>query len=111
MQPLTRGPEDDETKTMTVARPQHVCMPLSKRRQHHLVRSTCADAFGVRSSPLGADKLGKSRNMSVDMLFTPVLLVLMQPNICSVRAQSVRDFVTEISGGAMPAPVRCGSEL
>ena len=24
MQPLTRGPEDDETKTMTVARPQHV---------------------------------------------------------------------------------------
>ena len=25
MQPLTRGPEDDETKTMTVARPHHVC--------------------------------------------------------------------------------------
>ena len=44
MQPLTRGPEDDETKTMTVARPQHVCVPLSGRRQHRPARSTCADA-------------------------------------------------------------------
>ena len=96
---------------MTVARPQYVCMPLSKRRQHHLVRSTCADAFGVRSSPLGADMVGKSRNMSADMLYTPGLLGLMPPTICCVRAQSVRDLLTEISGGATPAPVRCGSEL
>ena len=69
MQPLTRGPEDGETKTMTVARPHHVCVPLSGQRQHHPARSTCADAFGVRSSPLGADMVGKSRNMSADMLF------------------------------------------
>ena len=111
MQPLTLGPEDGETNTTTVARPQHVCVPLSGRRQHHPARSTCADASGVRSSPLGADMVGKSRNMSADMLFMPVLLALMPPTICCVRSQSVRDLVTEISGGATPAPVRCGSEL
>ena len=97
VQPLTRGPEDDETKTMTVARPQHVCMPLSERRQHHPARSTCADAPSLRSSPLGANMVGKSRNMSSDMLFMPGLLALMPPTICCVRSQSVRDLVTEIS--------------
>ena len=106
MQPLTRGPEDGETKTMTVARPHHVCVPLSGQRQHHPARSTCADAFGVRSSPLGANMVGKSRNMSADMLFMPGLLALMPPTICCVRSQSVRDLVTEISGGATPH--RCG---
>jgi hypothetical protein len=111
MQPLTRGPEDDETKTMTVARPQHVCMPLSGRRQHRPARSTCAAASILRSSPLGADMVGKSRNSFADMLFTPGLLALMPPTICCVRSQSVRDLVTEISCGATPAPVRCGSEL
>ena len=111
VQPLTRGPEADETKTMTVARPHHACVPLSKRRQHRPARSTCADVPSVRSSPLGADMVGKSRNMSADMLFTPGLLALMPPTICCVRSQSVRDLVTEISGGATPAPVRCGSEL
>ena len=65
----------------------------------------------MRSSPLGADMVGKSRNMSADMPFTPGLLALMPPTLCCVSAQSVRDFVTEISGGATPAPVRCGSEL
>ena len=30
MQPLTRSPEADETKTMTVAWPHHACVPLSK---------------------------------------------------------------------------------
>ena len=79
---------------LTVARPQHVCMPLSERRQQHPARSTCADAFGVRSSPLG------------DMLFMPGLLGLMPPTICCVRSQSVRDFVTEIPGGATLH--RCG---
>ena len=29
MQPLTRGPEADETKTMTVALPCHACVLLS----------------------------------------------------------------------------------
>ena len=106
MQPLTRGPEDGETKTMTVAWPHHVCVPLSEWRQHRPARSTCADAFGVRSSPLGADMVGKSRNMSADMLFMPVLLALMPPTICCVRSQSVRDLVTEIS--AVPRRHRCG---
>ena len=50
--------------------------------------------------------VGKSRNMSADMLFTPVLLALMPPTICCVRSQSVRDLVTEISGGATLH--RCG---
>ena len=98
-------------KAMTVERLQHVYMPLSGRRQHHPARSTCADASVLRCLPLGADMVGKSRNISADMLFTPVLLALTPPTICCVRAQSVRDFVTEISGGATPAPVRCGSEL
>ena len=38
--------------------------------------------------------------MSADMLFMPGLLALMPPTICCVRSQSVRDLVTEISGGA-----------
>ena len=106
MQPLTRGSEDDETKTMTVARPQHVCVPLSEWRQHHPARSTCADASVQRSSPLSADMVGKSRNMSADMLIMPGLLAVMPPTICCVRSQSVRDLVTEIS--AVPRRHRCG---
>ena len=102
MQPLTRGPEADGTKTMTVAWPHHACVPLSKRPQHHLARSTCADALGVRSSPLGADTVCKSRNSFADALFTQGLMALMQPIICCVRAQSAREFVTEFSGGATP---------
>ena len=86
------------------------CAPL-KRRRHSPARSTCAAAPSLRSLPLGADMVSKSRNMPADMLFTPGLLALMAPTICCVRSQSVRDFVTEISGGATPAPVRCGSEL
>ena len=101
-QPLTRGPEADETKTMTVAWPHHACVPLSERRQHRPVRSTCAAAPNVRSSPLGADMVCKSRNSFADALFTQGLMALMQPTIWCVRAQSVRDFVTEFSGGATP---------
>ena len=36
---------------------------------------------------------------------------MMPPTICCVRSQSVRDLLTEISGGATPAPVRCGSDV
>ena len=50
--------------------------------------------------------VGKSRNMSADMLFMPGLLALMPPTICCVRSQSVRDLVTEIS--AVPRRHRCG---
>ena len=60
----------------------------------------------MRSSPLGADMVSKSRNMSADTLFMPGLLALMPPTICCVGSQSVRDLVTEISGGATPH--RCG---
>ena len=102
MQPLTRGPEADDTKTITVAWPHHACVPLSKRRQHHPARSTCAAAPNVRSSPLGADTVCKSRNSFADALFTHGLMALMQTTICCARAQSAREFVTEFSGGATP---------
>ena len=87
---------------MTAARPHHACMPLSKRRQHHLARSTCAAAPNVRSSPLGANMVCKSGNSFAAALFTPGLMALVQPIICCVRAQSTREFVTEFSGGATP---------
>ena len=102
MQPLTRGPEADGTKTMTAARPHHACVRPSKRRQHRPVRSTCAAAPNVRSSPLGADTVCKSRNSFADALFTQGLMALVPPTICCVRAQSAREFVTEFSGGATP---------
>ena len=40
----------------------------------------------MRSSPLGADMVGKSRNMSADMLFMPGLLALMSADhlLCEV---------------------------
>ena len=81
VQPLTRGPEADETKTMTVAWPHHACVPLSKRRQHRAARSTCADALSGRSSPLGANTVCKSRNNFADALFTQGLMALMSPTI------------------------------
>ena len=102
MQPLTRGPEADETKTMTVTLPHHARVSLSKQRQHRSARSTCAAAPNVRSSPLGADTVCKSGNSFADALFTQGLMALMQPIICCVRAQSAREFVTEFSGGATP---------
>ena len=101
MQPRTRGPEADETKTMTVAWPHHACVPLSNRRQHHPARSTCADVSNVRCSPLGTNTVCKSGNSFADALFTQGLMALMQPIIC-VRAQSAREFVAEFSGGATP---------
>ena len=60
---LTRGPEADETKTMTVAWPHHACVPLSKRRQHHL--AAAFDLCGciqraLLTSPLEADTVCKS---------------------------------------------------
>ena len=60
----------------------------------------------VRSSQLGANTVCKSRNSFADALFRQGLMALMPPTICCVRAQSVRDFVTEISGGATAH--RCG---
>jgi hypothetical protein len=99
---------------MTVTLPHHARVSLSKRRQHHLARSTCADAPNVRSSPLGADTVCKSRNSFSDALFAQGLMASMQPIICCVRAQSAREFVTETpSSQAVPRRTEavCGSEL
>ena len=79
MQPLTRGPEADETKTMAVALPQHACVLLSGARQHRAARSSCAAASSVRSAPLNADTLKKSEDSSADALFTQELMASMQP--------------------------------
>ena len=60
---------------MTVAWPQHACVPLSERRQHRAARSTCAAAFSARSL-LDADMVCNSRNSFVDALFTQGLMAL-----------------------------------
>ena len=86
------------------------CAPLKRRRLGGIAqrarRVRLPRVYAPRSSPLGADTVGKSRNMSADMLFTPGLLALMPPTICCVRSQSARDLVTEIS--AVPRRHRCG---
>ena len=97
MQPLTRGPEADETKTMAVTLPHHVRVSLSGARQHRAARSSCADAPVVRSAPLNADTLKKSEDSTSDALFTPELMASMQPTISWARALSARDFVTASS--------------
>ena len=88
------------------------CAPL-KRRRHSPARSRpvrLPRVYAPRQSSLGANMVGQvQEHVCRDMLFMPELLGLMPPTICCVRSQSARDFVTEISGGATPAPVRCGS--
>ena len=110
MQPLTRGPEADETKTMTVARPHHACVPLSRRRQHHLARSTCADVSSVRSSPLGANTVCKSRNSFADALFTHGLMALIQHYLLREGAVCTR-VCDRVLRRCHAAPKRCSSEL
>ena len=94
MQPLTRGPEASDTAA-SAAHPPHtrLCAPL-KRRRHSAARSTCAAASNVRSSPLGADMVCKSRNSFADALFTQGLVALMQPIICCVKAQSACEIAS-----------------
>jgi len=72
MQPLTLSPKASDAAASAAHAPHTRlrCAPL-KRRRHSPARSTCADASGVRSSPVGANMVGKSRNMSADMLFMP----------------------------------------
>jgi hypothetical protein len=68
----------------------------------------------VRSSPLEGDTVCKARSSIADVLFKQGLVALMQPIICCVRTQSVREFVTEFSHThrrCHAAPKRCGSEL
>ena len=92
--------------------------PSARHRGHepiirgaHSCLLACTEVGAGYNSAPTCHMVGKSRNMSADVLFMPGLMNLMPPTICCVRAQSVRDLVTEISGGATPAPVRCGSEL
>ena len=115
MQPLTRSPEADETKTMTVACPHHACVPLSKRRQHHLARSTgstCAAASNVRSSPLGADTVCKSGNSFADALFKQGLMALdgAADHLLCEGAVCTR-VCDRVLRRCHAAPKRCGSEL
>ena len=105
MQPLTHGPEADETKTMAVTLPHRVRVSLSGARQLRAARSSCPHVSGVRSAPLNADTLKKSEDSTSDALFTPELMASMQPTISSARALSARDFaVTDrvLSGAATP---------
>ena len=44
--------------------------------------------------------VSKSRNSFSDVLFTQGLMISIPPTIWCVRAQSVRNFVTEFSGAA-----------
>ena len=46
---------------------------------------------------------------SLVLIHSSIEIILMQPIICCVRAQSAREFVTEISGGRHAAPHRAGS--
>ena len=108
MQPLTCVPEADETKTMTVAWPHHACMPPSEQRQHRVQRARPA-----RCGCIGCALLAPLRQHGVQVqeqlfrvLFTQVLIHLLQPIIRCVRAQSARDFVRDISG--VVTPHRCG---
>jgi hypothetical protein len=104
VQPLTRGPEADETKTRDsdTATPRPG-VTVKAAAAPSSAFDLCADALGVRSSPLGADTVCKSRNSFADALFTQGLMALVQSIICCVRAQSAREFeVTEFSGGATP---------
>ena len=79
--------------------------PTATRSSRRRPRQCSPRRIGARPN-LVAASMGKSRNMSADMLFTPGLLGLMPPTSCCVRSQSVSDLVTEISGGATPH--RCG---
>ena len=87
-------------------RPHHACVPLSERRQHRPVRSTCRvrlhSMCAPRHSAPTRSGVCKSRNSFADALFTQGLMALVPPIICCVKAQSAREFVTEFSGGATP---------
>ena len=76
MQLLTRGPEAEETKTMTVTLPHHARVSLSGGRQRRAARSTC-----VRLYPTCAPLVCKSGNSSADALFTQGLVALVPPTI------------------------------
>ena len=81
MQRGTLSPEADETSSSTVTLPQRARVSLSKQRERRAGRSTCADAFNVRSTSLSANMVSKSRNTFADALFTQGPMALVPPTI------------------------------
>ena len=81
MQPRTRGPVGLLTLPLQLCTPRTPGCAQLKRRKHSAARSTCADAPVLRSSPLGANTVCKSRNSFADALFTQGLMALMSPTI------------------------------
>ena len=78
---------------MTVAWPHHACVPLSKSGGSTVQCARPVRMHSLRSSPLGADMVCKSRNSFGDVLFTQRLMALVPPTICCVRAQSAREYL------------------
>ena len=84
-QPLTRGPEAVKTKTMRVTLP--LCAgSVTVSGGSTMQRASCVDALSGRSSPLGADMVGKSRNSFSDVLFTQGLIASIPLIIWCARA-------------------------
>ena len=103
MQPLTRGPEADETKThdSDTATPRPG-VTVKAAAAPSSAFDLCGCTRSALLATLGADMVCKSGNSFADALFTQGLMALVPPTICCVRAQSAREFVTEFSGGATP---------
>jgi hypothetical protein len=115
VQPLTRGPEADETKTRDsdTATPRPG-VTVKAAAAPSSAFDLCADALGVRSSPLGADTVCKSRNSFADALFSlharagglgAVDHLLCEGAVCT-RVRGDR-----VLRRCHAAPKRCGSEL
>ena len=82
MQPLTRGPEADETKAMTVTLPHHACVPGSQNGgstvQCALDRcaARCPQRALLPPRHSAATWRCKSENSSADALFTQGLMTV-----------------------------------
>ena len=111
MQPLTCVPEADETKTMTVAWSHHTtraCHYQSSGSTAQRARPARCGCIGFALlAPLGRQHGVQVQEQLFRVLFTQVLIHLLQPIIRCVRAQSARDFVRDISG--VVTPHRCGT--
>ena len=85
MQPLTRGPEADETKTRdsdhATPRPG---VTVKAAAAPSSAFDLCADALGVRSSRPHHSRRRQSDTVQVQEM------AVMQPIICCVRAQTAR---------------------
>ena len=100
--PLTRLPEADETKTMTVH--GMVTPRVRATVKAAAAPSSALDLCGCIQRALLATRrrhgVQVQEHSFADALFTQGLMALMTPTIWHVRAQSAREFVTEFSGSA-----------